>query len=149
MTQPAAKAIDRHLTLLGPIWMPAWTMRRQNEGPGQNEHDQVGALGDQRKRHHGIEQNRQLKLIGEVGGTLGRILGPDNPPESQIGIAALAIHGGDRTRSGNRHHAAYHDGEERLHEHGIEDGDLVHWAATENKDLPRGQADSGNQPLRW
>ena len=53
----------------------------------------IGALGDQRERHHRVEQHRQLELVALVVGALGGVVGPGDAAHGEVGIAALAVHG--------------------------------------------------------
>ena len=98
----------------------------EDEQPCQHDHGQVGAFGEQRERHYGIEQHRQLELVTEIGGALGCIVGPDGPAQGEVRVAALAVHGADGARSSYRQRRQNGEREEHLHEHGIEDGDLAH-----------------------
>jgi len=98
----------------------------EDEQPCQPDHRQVGALGEQRKRHHGIEQHRQLELVAEVGGALGGVVGPLGPAHGEVGVAALAVYGADGARSSYRQRRQNAQREEHLHEYGIEDCDLGH-----------------------
>ena len=74
---------------------------RQHEHPRQHHHQEIGVLGDQRERHNGVEQHRQLELVAVVGGPLGGIVRPVDATHRQIGVAAVTIHAHDgaRTRS--------------------------------------------------
>ena len=99
---PSANAGARQRTLLGPMWMAAWTMRVSTNSQASTIMSIVRALGDQGEGHHRIEQHRQLELVALVGGALGGVVGPGEAAHGEVRIAALAVHGLDGARPAPR-----------------------------------------------
>ena len=127
ISNPSAKAGERQRTLLGPTWMAACTSRVSTNSQASTHHQDIGALGDQRERHDRVEQHRQLELVARGWRRAWR-----HPPATSTRPSARS--GLPRWRSmvamararADGQQAVDDEGQQHLHEHRVEDGDLVH-----------------------
>ena len=118
-------------------------MRVSTNSPGQHDHQEIRALDDQREGRHRVEQHRQLELVALVVGALRGILRPSTKrPMARSGLPRDRPAARSARARATRQQAVDGERQQHLHEHGIEDGNLVHL-------LHRARARTGQTGRGW